>query len=87
MSVPKTRQSRSRVRRRRSHHALNATDTSTCSNCKANRLPHTACKECGQYKGRQVTGGMEAVEKTLEKKTAKKAAKSEKGEETTKEKK
>lgn len=73
MSVPAFRNSRSRVRRRRSHHALKKTDVAVCPNCKAPALPHITCKVCGQYKGRQVVGGMEKVEKTLEKKTAKAA--------------
>ena len=76
MSVPKKRRSSSRVRRGRSHLAISTTNTQICPNCKAPALPHIACKECGQYKGRQVVGGMEKVEKTLEKKTAK-ASKSE----------
>ena len=77
MSVPKTRKSRSSVRRRRSHHALKSTNIQTCSNCKAPALSHITCKECGQYNGRQVVGGMEKVEKTLEKKAAKKSTKPE----------
>ncbi len=81
MSVPKKRQSSSRVRRRRSHHEISTTNTQVCPNCKATALPHIACKECGQYKGRQVIGGMDKVEKTLEKKTAKKPVKAEKSEE------
>ncbi|MBT3231020.1 50S ribosomal protein L32 [Candidatus Uhrbacteria bacterium] len=75
MSVPKKRKSSSSVRRRRSHHALSATNVQTCPNCKAPALSHITCKECGQYNGRQVVGGMEKVEKTLEKKVAKKPAK------------
>lgn len=30
---------------------------------------HRACAKCGTYNGRQVQGGMEAVEKTLAKET------------------
>lgn len=80
MSVPKKRKSSSSVRRRRSHHAITPTGINSCPNCKAPALPHIACKECGQYKGRQVLGGMDKVEKTLEKKAAKskKTEKSEK---------
>lgn len=36
-------------------------------------LPHRACPKCGNYNGRQVKGGMEAVEKALTKKAPKKA--------------
>lgn len=72
MPVPAFRNSRTRVRKRRSHHALKKTDVSVCSNCKADVLPHIACKACGQYRGRQVVGGMEEVAKKLEKRVAKK---------------
>jgi len=78
MSVPAFKNSKAKVRRRRSHHALKKVDISVCPNCKAPALPHIVCKGCGQYKGRQVIGGMDAVEKTLEKKVVKKAVKEEK---------
>ncbi|PIX62558.1 50S ribosomal protein L32 [Candidatus Uhrbacteria bacterium CG_4_9_14_0_2_um_filter_41_50] len=73
MSVPAFRNSRSRVRRRRSHHALTKTAVAECPKCSDPILPHHACKSCGSYRGRQVKGGMEAVEKTLAKKPTKKA--------------
>jgi large subunit ribosomal protein L32 len=78
MPVPAFRNSRTRVRKRRSHHALKKIETSVCSNCKAIVLPHVVCKKCGQYKGRQVIGGAKEVEKTLEKKTVKKVSKKKK---------
>ncbi|MCH8049176.1 50S ribosomal protein L32 [Patescibacteria group bacterium] len=72
MSVPAFRNSRSRVRRRRSHHALKAKDTSACPKCEAPILPHRACLACGYYNGRQVIGVQEAVEKKLQKKKVQK---------------
>ncbi len=34
-----------------------------CPNCGAKALSHTVCKECGQYRGRQVIDKNKAVEK------------------------
>jgi len=65
MSVPAYRNSRSRVRRRRSHHALSETQSGTCSNCGKPVLPHHACQACGFYKGRTLEGF--ASKKDLEK--------------------
>lgn len=75
MSVPAFRNSKSKVRRRRSHQALKPIALSACEKCKATILPHHACKSCGFYKGRNITGGEKQVEKTLDKATkAKKPA-------------
>ncbi|MFH1631842.1 MAG: 50S ribosomal protein L32 [bacterium] len=84
MSVPAFRNSKSRVRRRRSHHALKKTETSKCPKCGAPILSHRVCPTCGFYKNRQVTGGMESVEKAIEKKTAKSAKSEDKTEEKSK---
>lgn len=72
MPLPAFRSSRSKVRRRRSHHALKPIMVIVCKACGADVLPHRACAKCGQYDGRQVKGGMAAVEKEL--KVEKKAA-------------
>lgn len=75
MPLPSFRSSRSKVRRRRSHHALKPVATATCSNCAATILPHRACKFCGFYKGRSIRKpSMAAAEKVMTKKLAKKAA-------------
>lgn len=67
MPLPSFRSSRSKVRRRRSHHALKAITVLACKACGADLLPHRACAKCGNYNGRQVSGGMAAVEKALDK--------------------
>lgn len=54
MPVPKYRTSASKRNMRRSHHALRAPGLSLCPNCNDVKLPHTACKSCGHYKGKQV---------------------------------
>ena len=32
----------------------------SCSNCGERKLPHRACKKCGEYKGRAVIAGKNA---------------------------
>jgi large subunit ribosomal protein L32 len=34
-----------------------------CPNCGAKCLSHTACKECGQYRGRQVVNKQKKIDK------------------------
>lgn len=75
MSVPAFRNSKSKVRRRRSHHALKAIVIAKCEKCKADILSHRVCTSCGYYKGRNVIGSDAKVAKTLDKATkAKKPA-------------
>ncbi len=72
MPLPSFRNSRSKVRRRRSHHALKTVAVVNCAKCGAPALPHRACKACGAYADRSVKPtGMKEVAKTLEKKAAK----------------
>ncbi|MBU1663324.1 50S ribosomal protein L32 [Patescibacteria group bacterium] len=54
MSVPAKKRSRSEVRRGRSHQALKKVKLNKCPKCGKAVLPHTACKFCGSYKGREV---------------------------------
>jgi len=65
MSVPARRQSRTRTRNRRSHHALKPVNTADCSNCKAPVLSHKACEACGFYKGKQVLNVARKQEREL----------------------
>ncbi len=41
---------------RRSHHALTAVVATLCKDCGAPNRKHTACSNCGKYKGRDVLG-------------------------------
>lgn len=76
MPLPSFRSSRSKVRRRRAHHALKPTPHVGCANCGAPVLAHRACKSCGFYKGRNVRGASIAkAEKVVAKATKKSAAK------------
>jgi large subunit ribosomal protein L32 len=54
LALPKRRLSKSRRGKRRSHLALRAKVTNICPKCQKIKLPHRACPDCGQYKGRQV---------------------------------
>jgi large subunit ribosomal protein L32 len=60
MPNPKRRHSKQRTAKRRSHDFLTPVSTSVCPNCQERKLPHTACRKCGQYKGRQVLAVKEA---------------------------
>jgi large subunit ribosomal protein L32 len=73
MPLPSFRNSRSKVRRRRSHHALKPISVATCPKCEAILLPHRACKKCGAYADRTVAKGMDEVKKVIKKTAAKKA--------------
>ena len=39
---------------RRSHHALTAVNASLCKDCGTPKRPHTACSNCGKYKGNDI---------------------------------
>ena len=54
MAVPKRRKSKSKVRTKRSHHAIGKPNLVPCSNCKSFILSHRVCPVCGHYKGRMV---------------------------------
>lgn len=51
---PKRKVSRTRARKKRSHHALGRVVPQPCPNpdCDAHVLPHQGCMECGTYRGR-----------------------------------
>ncbi len=54
MAVPKKKMSRSRTRRRKAGWRLGAPRTVPCPQCRAPKLSHRACHECGTYKGREI---------------------------------
>jgi len=51
---PKQKRSKVRTRTRRSHHAKTLPNLSACPQCKALRVPHRVCPECGFYRGRKI---------------------------------
>lgn len=73
--VVRMRHTRAHTANRRSHHALKATGLTSCTNCAAKNPNHTICKNCGFYKGRQVTGTKIAKVEKRQAKAKKTAAK------------
>lgn len=71
MAVPKRRLSHSKTRTRRSHHFKTAAQFAVCANCKSPIPSHTACPNCGMYKGRQVIDVTKKLRKLEEKRKAK----------------
>ncbi|MCF8044903.1 MAG: 50S ribosomal protein L32 [Desulfarculaceae bacterium] len=56
MALPKQKVSKSRGRKRRTHQKVSAPTVAVCPECREPKLPHTACPECGEYRGRLVVG-------------------------------
>lgn len=54
MAVPRHKHTRSSVGQRRMHLFITKAALTLCQKCKKPVLPHTACKNCGYYKGREV---------------------------------
>lgn len=54
MAVPKSRTSKAKRDKRRSHDGLRAPASSVCPECKAPKAPHRVCASCGTYKGRTI---------------------------------
>lgn len=54
MAVPRNRTSNARKNSRRAHHAKKPKMTSSCSNCREQKLGHVICQSCGFYRGRQI---------------------------------
>ncbi len=53
-AVPFRKTSKTRKRMRRTHYKINAATTTTCPKCGASVKPHRVCKECGNYKNKEV---------------------------------
>lgn len=69
MAVPKQRHNRSRTRRRRGGHPqYTASSLVECPTCKKMILPHTVCKYCGNYKGKEYVDVSKSVKKVTKKK-------------------
>ena len=54
MAVQQRKVTRSRKNMRRSHHALEAPNLTSCNKCGQKIMPHRVCGNCGYYKNRKV---------------------------------
>jgi len=65
--VVRMRHTRAHTANRRSHHALKNTSLGKCEKCFKPKLAHTACLECGFYRGKIVVDKVKEVEKKQKK--------------------
>jgi len=56
MSKPTQKSHKASTGSRRSHHAIKMTATLACPKCTKPMLPHRACGNCGEYKGKDLLG-------------------------------
>lgn len=78
MAVPKQRKTKSKRDQRRMHIHLDEPSLTLCEKCKTPVLPHTVCKNCGYYNGKQiidVTAKLDRKEKKRKQKELKEAEK------------
>jgi large subunit ribosomal protein L32 len=54
MALPKTRYAHARQGERRAHLAMKRLQLVECPQCHQPKRPHTVCRNCGYYKGREV---------------------------------
>ncbi|OGF64479.1 50S ribosomal protein L32 [Candidatus Giovannonibacteria bacterium RIFCSPHIGHO2_01_FULL_45_24] len=53
----------SHTKNRRSHHALAPASLIKCPKCGVKALPHTVCKNCGFYKGKEAVDVLKKLSK------------------------
>lgn len=68
MAVPKSRHTKSKRGRRRSHLALKPISLANCPKCGKAILSHSLCWHCGYYKAREVINVLASLEKKERKK-------------------
>jgi large subunit ribosomal protein L32 len=84
MALPKWKKTKGRRNQRRAHIFLKKPNLTKCSKCGHSVLPHTVCRNCGYYKGREVIDVLkeltkkERKEREREMKTKEKEEKKEK---------
>ncbi|OQA86477.1 MAG: 50S ribosomal protein L32 [Lentisphaerae bacterium ADurb.Bin242] len=54
MAMPKRKVSKMKRRQRQAHNRYEGVQADFCTNCGGPAAPHTVCKHCGTYKGRQI---------------------------------
>ena len=68
MGLPGHKTSGRAKRQRASHFGLTKTSLRTCSQCNAPTLPHRACTQCGNYRGKKVVATEKRAARALKKK-------------------
>lgn len=66
MAHPKSRISKQRKRKRRTHYKIEAPQVLSCSNCGAPVMRHRICEACGSYRGRTIINKTVAVVENTE---------------------
>jgi large subunit ribosomal protein L32 len=61
MAHPKSRVSKQRKRKRRTHYKIEAPQVTSCSSCGAPTLRHRICGACGSYRGRTIINKTKGV--------------------------
>lgn len=82
--VIRMRHTKGHTRNRRSHHGLDKQALSSCSKCKQDKLPHTACRNCGTYKNKEVIDVLKKLTKKERKQKEKELKEQESHDHTTK---
>jgi len=54
MAMPKRKVSKMKRRQRQAHNRYEGVQVDFCTNCGEPSVPHTVCKHCGTYKGKQI---------------------------------
>ncbi len=54
MAMPKRKVSKMKRRQRQAHNRYEGVQATFCTNCGEPAAPHTVCKHCGTYKGKQI---------------------------------
>ena len=54
MAVPKSKVSKARRDKRRTHQKIDGPVVASCPQCGEATMQHRACPECGTYKGRDI---------------------------------
>lgn len=65
--VVRMRHNRAQRKNTRSHHALIERAIQVCPDCKSPVLRHTACLNCGKYKGKMVINVQAKIDKKAKK--------------------
>lgn len=77
MAVPKQKHTKSRRNKRRSQIHLAGPSLTLCPKCGKPVLPHTACQNCGYYKGQEVIDVLKKLTKRERKQKEKEMAQKE----------